>query len=121
MFAYHDLEWGVPLHDDRGLFEFLILEGAQAGLSWSTILKKRSAYRAAFDRFNPREVARYGDEIRVSTLSSTSSPLGWNTGTSVHARIFLTNLPFTLLPITPYRHAWPKSSARGGLHWYSPR
>ena len=62
MIAYHDREWGVPIHDDRGLFEFLILEGAQAGLSWSTILKKRPAYRAAFDRFNPRKVARYGDD-----------------------------------------------------------
>jgi DNA-3-methyladenine glycosylase I len=56
---YHDREWGVPLHDDRGLFEFLILEGAQAGLSWSTILKKRPAYRAAFHHFDPRKVARY--------------------------------------------------------------
>ena len=56
---YHDREWGVPLHDDRGLFEFLILEGAQAGLSWSTILQKRPAYRAAFHRFDPRKVARY--------------------------------------------------------------
>jgi DNA-3-methyladenine glycosylase I len=62
MVAYHDREWGVPIHDDRRLFEFLILEGAQAGLSWSTILKKRPAYRAAFDRFNPRKVARYGDD-----------------------------------------------------------
>ncbi len=50
--AYHDTEWGVPLHDDRGLFELLILEGAQAGLSWITILKKRPAYRKAFDRFD---------------------------------------------------------------------
>jgi DNA-3-methyladenine glycosylase I len=58
---YHDREWGVPLHDDRALFEFLILEGAQAGLSWSTILKKRPAYRAAFHRFDPRKVARYHD------------------------------------------------------------
>jgi DNA-3-methyladenine glycosylase I len=65
--AYHDDEWGVPLHDDRGLFEFLILEGAQAGLSWSTILKKRPAYRAAFDRFDPRKVARY-DETRLAKL-----------------------------------------------------
>ena len=65
--AYHDKEWGVPLHDDRALFEFLILEGAQAGLSWSTILKKRPAYRAAFDRFNPRKVARY-DEARLQAL-----------------------------------------------------
>ncbi len=64
---YHDREWGVPLHDDRGLFEFLILEGAQAGLSWSTILKKRPAYRAAFDGFDPRKVARY-DEDTVQAL-----------------------------------------------------
>jgi DNA-3-methyladenine glycosylase I len=57
---YHDREWGVPLHDDRQLFEFLILEGAQAGLSWITILKKRENYRAAFDGFDPQTVARYG-------------------------------------------------------------
>ena len=56
---YHDTEWGVPVHDDRRLFEFLILEGAQAGLSWYTILKKRENYRAAFDRFDPEKVARY--------------------------------------------------------------
>jgi len=56
---YHDTEWGVPLHDDRRLFEFLILEGAQAGLSWSTILNKRARYRVAFDDFDPRRVARY--------------------------------------------------------------
>jgi DNA-3-methyladenine glycosylase I len=56
---YHDREWGVPLHHDRRLFELLILEGAQAGLSWSTILKKRAAYRKAFDRFDPTRIARY--------------------------------------------------------------
>ena len=56
---YHDEEWGVPLHDDRRLFEFLILEGAQAGLSWDTILKKRDSYRAAFDQFDPAKVAAY--------------------------------------------------------------
>ena len=65
--AYHDEEWGVPLHDDRVLFEFLVLEGAQAGLSWSTILRKRDAYRRAFDRFDPQKVARY-DKRKVSTL-----------------------------------------------------
>jgi DNA-3-methyladenine glycosylase I len=59
MIDYHDREWGVPVHDDRRLFEFLILEGAQAGLSWNTILKKREAYREAFDGFNPNVVARY--------------------------------------------------------------
>jgi DNA-3-methyladenine glycosylase I len=57
--SYHDKEWGVPVHDDRLLFEFLILEGAQAGLSWETILKKREAYRKAFDNFDPQRVARY--------------------------------------------------------------
>lgn len=57
---YHDREWGVPLHDDHRLFEFLILEGAQAGLSWITILKKRENYRAAFERFDPQTVARFG-------------------------------------------------------------
>ena len=58
--AYHDREWGVPVREDRRLFEFLILEGAQAGLSWDTILAKRENYRRAFDRFDPRKVARYG-------------------------------------------------------------
>lgn len=56
---YHDAEWGVPLHRDRNLFEFLLLDGAQAGLSWMTILKRRSAYRKAFDNFNPEEIASY--------------------------------------------------------------
>jgi DNA-3-methyladenine glycosylase I len=65
--AYHDSEWGVPLHDDRGLFEFLILEGAQAGLSWETILRKRENYRRAFDNFNPQKVAKY-DEQKVAKL-----------------------------------------------------
>src|SRR3954469_7046980 len=57
--AYHDREWSMPVHDERTLFEFLVLEGAQAGLSWETILRKREAYRKAFDRFDPRKVARY--------------------------------------------------------------
>lgn len=59
---YHDEEWGVPVHDDRLLFEFLILEGAQAGLSWYTILKKRENYRAAFDNFEAEKIARYGEK-----------------------------------------------------------
>jgi DNA-3-methyladenine glycosylase I len=58
--TYHDQEWGVPVHDDRKLFEFLILEGAQAGLSWTTILKKRENYRKAFDEFRPEKIALYG-------------------------------------------------------------
>lgn len=65
--SYHDEEWGVPVHDDTRLFEFLILEGAQAGLSWETILQKRVNYRVAFDRFNPAEVAKY-DESKVEEL-----------------------------------------------------
>jgi DNA-3-methyladenine glycosylase I len=62
MIRYHDEEWGVPLHDDRQLFEFLVLEGAQAGLSWETILRKRDNYRAAFDNFDPAVVAKYGQK-----------------------------------------------------------
>src|SRR6266568_6109763 len=64
---YHDEEWGVPQHDDKKLFEFLILEGAQAGLSWDTILRKRENYRAAFDGFDPQRVARY-DRRKITTL-----------------------------------------------------
>lgn len=66
---YHDEEWGVPVHDDRTLFEFLILEGAQAGLSWSTILNKRENYRRAFDRFDPMRIAQY-DAKKVRALLS---------------------------------------------------
>ncbi len=65
--VYHDEQWGVPVHDDRVLFEFLILEGAQAGLSWTTILKKRENYRKAFAQFDPAKVARF-DKKRVETL-----------------------------------------------------
>jgi len=68
--GYHDREWGVPLHDDRILFEFLILEGAQAGLSWSTILRKRENYRAAFDHFDGDKVARYGPRKVQSLLQN---------------------------------------------------
>lgn len=64
---YHDQEWGVPIHDDQKLFEFLILEGAQAGLSWLTVLKKREAYHEAFDGFDPQKVARYGED-KISEL-----------------------------------------------------
>lgn len=65
---YHDAEWGVPLHDERRLFEFLILEGAQAGLSWITILRKRENYRAAFDNFDAQRIARYGTDKIASLL-----------------------------------------------------
>src|SRR6476620_7446510 len=71
MIAYHDSEWGVPQHDDRVLFEFLILEGAQAGLSWSTILAKREAYRRAFSNFNPKTIARY-DAKKTKQLMSNA-------------------------------------------------
>jgi len=66
---YHDEEWGVPVHDDRTLFEFLILEGAQAGLSWSTILNKRANYRRAFDGFDPERIARYGARRKAVLLA----------------------------------------------------
>jgi DNA-3-methyladenine glycosylase I len=68
--AYHDEEWGVPLHDDRALFEFLILEGAQAGLSWITILRKRQQYRAAFDGFDPARVAEYDERKQAELLAN---------------------------------------------------
>ena len=67
---YHDKEWGVPVRDDRALFELLILEGAQAGLSWSTVLKKRETYRLAFDGFDPDKIARYGDKKIAELLDN---------------------------------------------------
>ncbi|MBL6751528.1 MAG: DNA-3-methyladenine glycosylase I [Nevskia sp.] len=69
MQAYHDREWGTPQHDDRVLFEFLLLEGAQAGLSWSTILNKRENYRKAFHGFDPQRIARYGERDRQRLLA----------------------------------------------------
>jgi DNA-3-methyladenine glycosylase I len=68
--AYHDTEWGVPLHDDRALFELLTLEGAQAGLSWITVLKKRDNYRRAFANFDPEAVARFGDAETAALLAN---------------------------------------------------
>lgn len=69
MIAYHDEEWGAPVHDDEKLFEFLILEGAQAGLSWQTVLKKRARYREVFSGFDPVKVARYGEKDRQRLLA----------------------------------------------------
>ena len=69
--AYHDLEWGIPVHDDRLLFEFLVLEGAQAGLSWVTVLRKRENYRAAFDGFDPDKIAGYGPDKTSSLLADS--------------------------------------------------
>ena len=68
--AYHDQEWGVPVHEDRLLFEYLILEGAQAGLSWHTVLKKRENYRAVFDNFEAEKIARYGDKKIAELLDN---------------------------------------------------
>jgi DNA-3-methyladenine glycosylase I len=72
MLEYHDREWGVPVHDDRQHFEFLVLEGAQAGLSWSIVLKKREGYRRAFSQFDPRNVARY-TQNRIQKLAANPS------------------------------------------------
>ncbi|MCC2666800.1 MAG: tag, partial [Gammaproteobacteria bacterium] len=69
--AYHDTEWGVPLYDDQRLFELLILEGMQAGLSWLTVLKKREAFRAAFDNFDPKKIAKY-DHDKIDRLLQNS-------------------------------------------------
>jgi len=88
---YHDKEWGVPLHDDRLLFEFLILEGAQAGLSWSTILKKREGYREAFDNFDAAKIAEYSKEKIAELLSNPAivrNRLKVNAAI-VNARLFL--------------------------------
>src|SRR5947209_509307 len=71
MVEYHDREWGVPVHDDRLLFEFLVLEGAQAGLSWMTILRKRDGYREAFRGFDPAAVARFTDATLERLMTST--------------------------------------------------
>ena len=69
--AYHDIEWGVPIYDDQKLFELLILEGAQSGLSWITILRKREGYRRAFDQFDPEKIATY-DEVKIAELLENS-------------------------------------------------
>jgi len=73
--AYHDTEWGVPRHDDRTLFEFLILEGAQAGLSWEMILRKREAYRKAFGQFDPKRVAKF-DANKIESLMGNEGSCG---------------------------------------------
>ncbi len=67
---YHDTEWGVPLHNDRKLFEFLVLDGMQSGLSWKLILKKRAAFRRAFDMFDPKKISKYSDEDIIRLLSN---------------------------------------------------
>jgi DNA-3-methyladenine glycosylase I len=77
MKKYHDLEWGRPVHDDRLLFEFLILEGAQAGLSWRTVLLKREAYRKAFDNFEPTKVAQYDDNKTKELMANAGIIRNW--------------------------------------------
>src|SRR5437773_10125982 len=91
MLEYHDREWGVPVHDDRKHFEFLILEGAQAGLSWSTVLKKRTGYRRAFSEFDPGKVARYTEKrIQKLTLDAAIIRNRLKIGAAVkNARAFL--------------------------------
>lgn len=86
MVAYHDQEWGVPLHDDKKLFEFLCLEGAQAGLSWSTVLNKREAYCRVFHGFDPKLVARY-DESKIQALLQNKGIIRNN----LKIRAFVTN------------------------------
>ncbi|WP_430735417.1 DNA-3-methyladenine glycosylase I [Halodesulfovibrio aestuarii] len=88
---YHDEEWGVPVHDDRLLFEMLILEGAQAGLSWTTILKKRAAYREAFDNFNAEKIVQYSD-TKIEQLLTNSGIVRHKlkiNATVVNAKCFL--------------------------------
>jgi len=92
MLAYHDREWGTPVHDDRVLFEFLILEGAQAGLSWSTILHKRDAYRRAYRDFDPARVARFDARAQARLLADAgivrnAGKIGWSVR---NARAYLT-------------------------------
>ena len=86
MTAYHDKEWGTPLHNDNQLFEFLCLEGAQAGLSWATVLRKREAYRQAFDQFDPNLVARYG-ETKIQNLLQNKGIIR----NKLKVRAFITN------------------------------
>jgi DNA-3-methyladenine glycosylase I len=123
MIAYHDSEWGTPIHDDRTLFEFLVLEGAQAGLSWQTILRKRDRYREVFDHFDPAVVAAYGEEDTARLLADPgivrnrlkiSSTIG-------NARAFLAvqnefgsfdAYIWRFVDGVPIRNAWPST---GGL------
>jgi Methyladenine glycosylase len=87
--TYHDQEWGVPVHDDRKLFEFLILEGAQAGLSWTTILKKRQNYRKAFDGFRAEKIARYGKrDVQQRMPARRAEQRDWRTGRECYHVVF---------------------------------
>jgi hypothetical protein len=87
LLEYHDREWGVPTHDDRRHFEFLVLEAAQAGLSWSIVLKKREGYRRAFSQFDPEKVARYSPaRIRPERIRATTKSVAFSSSDSRHDR-----------------------------------
>jgi DNA-3-methyladenine glycosylase I len=117
--SYHDNEWGVPIHDDRSLFEFLILEGAQAGLSWSTILKKREGYRKAFNNFDARKISKYS-ETDISRLLHNSEIIRNRlkiSATITNARAFLQlqkefesfdNYIWQFVNGKPIRNSWKK-------------
>ncbi len=119
---YHDQEWGVPLHDDQRLFEFLILEGAQAGLSWSTILNKRDGYRQAFDHFDVETVAAYDDEKIKQLLTNPAivrNRLKINS-TIGNARVFLQvqqefgsfdDYIWRFVDFSPIHNTWPDQSS----------
>lgn len=121
MIAYHDHEWGVPQHDDRTLFEFLILEGAQAGLSWATILHRREGYRRAFAGFDPERVARFGDAQRERLLQDRGIVRNRAKidAAIVNARAFLdvvdgwgsfNDFLWSFVDGTPVQNAWTESS-----------
>jgi DNA-3-methyladenine glycosylase I len=117
--SYHDKEWGAPIHDDRSLFEFLILEGAQAGLSWSTILRKREGYRKAFDNFDARKISKYS-ETDISRLLHDSGIIRNRlkiSATITNARAFLQlqkeagsfdNYIWQFVNGKPIRNSWKK-------------
>jgi DNA-3-methyladenine glycosylase I len=117
--SYHDKEWGVPIHDDKSLFEFLILEGAQAGLSWSTILRKREGYRKAFDNFDARKISKYS-ESDISRLLHDSRIIRNRlkiSATITSARAFLqlqkeagsfNNYIWQFVDGKPIRNSWKK-------------
>jgi len=119
--AYHDTEWGTPVHNDRKLFEFLILEGAQAGLSWSTILKKREGYRQAFDNFDVKKISAYSEDNIAELLNNSEiirNRLKINSAVT-NARAFLSVQKefgsfdayiWQFVDGKPIRNAWKKSA-----------
>ena len=107
MKKYHDLEWGRPVHDDRLLFEFLILEGAQAGLSWKTVLLKRDAYRIAFDNFEPEKVAQYDDKKTKELMANAGIIRNWrkiDQPETRHTRALLRHHQQGIAGVQPHAH-----------------